>query len=106
MHPEADCVIKPDVGRPNSAYNSYRIYTYGEMVAREPTLAGAKKYVEEVYGPLNWVKLPGDQALHYDRVWGETSEFNAAPYYLVVDHLPRLGSVRSAVSKAAARWTD
>jgi hypothetical protein len=106
VHPDADCVIKPDTGRHNSAYNTYQVLTYGQQVSTQPTLAAAKAYVEDVYGPLAWTMVDGDQDLHHDPTWGATQEFNDSPNYWVVDRLPRFASATSAMRQATAWWSS
>lgn len=86
--PDAEAVIAPDISRDG---RRYLVYTYSEPVARFPTLAEAKKYLEDIYGTLPWRVVGGDTDPHYDPVWGMTDMFNDASRYYVVDHLPRLG---------------
>jgi GNAT superfamily N-acetyltransferase len=88
--PAVECVIAPDIGR--SSRNSYLVYLYDQPHARRDTLEAAKATVEEIYGPLDWQRMEGDDDPHHDHVWGWTTMFNDAPYYLVVETLPRLGS--------------
>lgn len=91
--PQAEAVIVPDRGR--GRRNSFEVFLYGQPHARRESLDAAKASVEEVYGPLEWAKVSGDTDPHNDPVHGYTTMFNDAPYYLVVDRLPRLGTTAS-----------
>ena len=86
-HPAGDVIIAPDLGRARN--NSYMVYVGGQPHARRPSLAEAKATVESTYGPQQWVKVKADQMPHHDPVWGATTMFNDAPYYLVVEHLTK-----------------
>ena len=88
--PSAECVIAPDLGR--GRRNSYLVYLYDQPHARRPTLEEAKATVEDIYGPVDWQRIAGDDDPHHDHVWGWTTQFNDAPYYLLVERLPRLGT--------------
>lgn len=89
-HPSGvEAVIAPDQGRARN--NSYDVFLYGQPHARRPTLEAAQQTVEEIYGPLDWKRVSGDQKAHYDRTWGLTQMFNDADHYYVIERLPRLG---------------
>jgi len=85
--PEGDIVIKPDTGR--SRNNYFEVLFYGVTEARFIRLQQAKDFVQQVYGDVQWRKVPGDTTLRQDETWGPTDEFNDARYYLVAD-APRL----------------
>jgi hypothetical protein len=86
-----DAVIGNDARAPRP---NYEVYTYGELVAARSTLAEAKRYVEDVYGPLDWriERLPPAKVDHY--FFGPTTEFTDPTQVYVVDHLPKLGARR------------
>ena len=85
--PQAEGVIVPDKGR----MTSYEVFLYGQPFARRSSLQEAKAAVEEIYGKVTWTRVPGDKDPHNDPVWGYTTMFNDAEYYLVCERLPRLG---------------
>lgn len=88
VFPEAEALIAPDQGR--ARRNSFMVYIKGQPHARRDSLAEAKKTVEDIYGPLNWKKTPGDKTPHFDPTWGDTTAFNDALNFYVVQHLPEL----------------
>lgn len=101
IHPDADCVIAGDTGRP--ARNSHHVYTYGIPFGTFPTVTKAKAAVESIYGPLPWRQLPGDKTPHPDPVHGTTTEFNQSKRYHVVDHLPELGRATATLTTSGGR---
>lgn len=86
-YPVAEVVIVPDTGR--ARRNSYSVFLHGQPHARRPTLAEAKATVEAQHGDLTWEKVSGDTDPHHDPVWGPTSMFNDAEYFLVA-RLPQM----------------
>lgn len=86
-HPTADVYIAPDLGR--ARRNSYEVFLKGQPAARRPSLAEAKAFIEDQYGPQAWVKVEGDQNPHHDPTWGMTTMFNDASYFYVVEHLTK-----------------
>lgn len=89
-----DAIIATDVSGSKRVFD---VYTHGEQVAIRHTLAEAKQYVEDVYGPLTWrrERMPRDVAIHY--YFGPTTEFTDPISVLVVDRLPKLGKIASTM---------
>ncbi len=96
-HPEAEAIIAPDTGRARN--NSFMVYLYGEPHARRSSLKEAKETVEEIYGSLDWLRVPGDQMPHQDLTHGDTVMFNDAPYFIIA----RIPTVEQRIQNMAAQ---
>lgn len=83
-----DVAIVPDTGM--GSRRLYDVTMQGYSEARFPKRQQAVDFVEQVFGPVQWEKVPVPKQMHDDPVWGPTEEFDDTGYLMVVRHAPRL----------------